>query len=127
MKRRRWAVGLAGLAVIAAAALWVFGQRPPLAEVAARVRPGMTPAEVEAVIGRPPDQTRSHLEPVEGSVAAGRGWVLRTVSYGYWESSDQALFVYYSDGRADSVELVWIHPTPILDRLYDRARTWLGL
>ena len=97
------------LLVAALAALlagWLSGP-PTLLDGAKRVRDGMTPAEVERAMGRPPDQ------PSDGPNPA------------VWVSGNDTLEVEYRDGRVSKrncYSTYHYHPS-----VWDRFLDWLGL
>jgi hypothetical protein len=117
MRRRRITIGLIGLTALAGVAGVVVLSWPiPLDDRVRHVRPGMTRAEVEAVLGAPP----GHHTRIRGYV----GRPVRTnspVQEWYWDEG--CIFVHFDvNGRAEEVEF---YPSDDPPSLWERMEFYL--
>ena len=116
-KRKRLLLALLALGCLAIALLWLgLWLTPPshgiTREVTARVQPGMTAAEVEAIMGMPPGFYRSDMVQGEGRHRLQTTFVVeyqgtRTMVFEvmFWYLEDASITLYLDgDGRVASID-----------------------
>jgi hypothetical protein len=97
-KRARWMIGLACLVFLTVVGFvaWVATRPdPPIHDFYARIQPGMTRAEVQAVFGSwwdcPRRTTRPAYTVIEGEVTPGAGLLIT------WDWYDRAVVLHFDD------------------------------
>jgi hypothetical protein len=130
MTRRRLLIsGLALLAIFATAMgprLYRNMNPPPISpERSAHLKEGMTPKEVEMVIGLPPGEYVTEERAFSGTFCFGAEPCL------IWSGDEGTIVVHLNyDGRADNVRFFaaeeYSFPVPG-PSLFKRLQTWLGL
>ena len=97
-KRARWVIGLGCMVCLGVAGLIVWGATqpdPPIHDFYARIQPGMTRAEVEAVFGawwdNPCRTTRPVYTTIEGQITQGAGVLIS------WDWYDRAVVLRFDD------------------------------
>ena len=121
MRRRRVIVGFVVLAAGGLAAVALTLLRPiPLEDRVHRIQPGMTAAEVEAVLGAPPGNYARHITYVRHG-----GIRLNTDPAKEWDWDEGCVTVRFGpDGRVEAVEF---YPNTDPPSAWDRLRARLGL
>ena len=127
MSRRVYLLGV-GLALVALALAftdWALSLRPGVTEMnAKRIRPGMTLAEVEAIVGKP--NLGGLVLPSPAPPFEGEEWVPEVESGTLiWESSDGSIFVEFNRKGVATGETTWIPSNDARPGLLARLRAWL--
>jgi|SRR5262245_16663444 len=118
---RRWALAgcAAGLAALAAAVWWPRPVSAPVAERVGRIRPGMTQAEVDAVLGGPPGDYSTY----PGKGLGGPPSPPRVGFYADWRWNEGFLRVHFDDtGRVIRPYYAADPPPSALKWLLDHLR-----
>jgi hypothetical protein len=129
MRRKRVIVGLAVLALVAAAAMLAWPRDPrPCRATFEQVRAGMTLEEVEAIVGGPPGVYTDRPVPITflsvGFIAGSSYTEVHRIHQ--WAADDGTLEVFIGrDGRAALVSVD--DPLPDTRPFIQRLRSRLGL
>jgi hypothetical protein len=132
MRRRKLVVALAGLAVVVV--LWPRASSRITEENSNRIRRGMTPSEVEAILGKAGDYRSGPTEidvfTYWPNAPTGTYWPnppVKNPPVTYWESDTGQIGVWFADDRAMRAKYTPLRRVPQgpLDALLWRAkRQW---
>lgn len=122
---RRILAGSLAVVILIFLGVWMFVPRGPTRDDVARIQPGMSPAEVERVLGQPPNDA-DELGPKPHRSPHDEFWhpamTEKTVRCEIWKTRAAVIYVWYIDGVVESADFFERAQVSFWKRLAARAR-----